>query len=81
MAFERIDGQLDPSTPEEYFEAILRFTEILAEKWEEFPDGDGKRESQDDDNQTKTDMFALVCGCADAALDCLALKSEVNKIG
>ena len=77
---KRIIGQLNPTTPEEYLEALFRLCEWLKEHWEEIPDGDGETDTPDDEQQTKTDMFRVIQGCADCGMDCLKVKDMVNKI-
>lgn len=77
---ERIGGFIDPSTPEEYLEVCMRICEQMMEHWEELPDGDGEHRTPDDKNQTKTDIFLALRGCAGFGLDCLKMKSMVDKI-
>ena len=60
---------LDPKTPAEYVEAIRRFTDAFIEMWDNLEDGDGEHGSLDNSPQTKTDLFILVSGCAQCALD------------
>lgn len=71
------EGRLDPRTPAEYLEAVRRITQTLMDTWDEFPDGDGVNASPDDDNQTKTDMFRIISGCCQYALDNIR---DFNKI-
>lgn len=77
---ERITGHLDPTTPEEYLEATLRLCETAFKFWEELPDGDGETETPMDENQTKTDMFMIIQGCASFGLDSLKMKNMVNTL-
>ncbi len=76
---ERIEGYLDPSTPEEYLEAAMRLCEKAFEYWEELPDGDGTP-TPGDENETKSDMLATIGGCTGCGLDCLKVKAMVDKI-
>ena len=62
-------GYLDPQTPAEYLEAIRRFVEVFMDNWGKLPDGDGVTQSPDDATQTKTDMFLVISGCCQYALD------------
>lgn len=75
---DRIVGFIDPSTPEEYMEALMRICEETLRIWDELPDGDGK--NGDLENPTKMGMFQIIQGCANYGIDCLKMKNMVNKI-
>ena len=66
--------QLDPVTPREFLEALHRLVHVFEAHWDEFPNGDGASYTLDDDNQTKTDIFNTIAGCADYGLG--AIKAE-----
>ena len=63
---------LDPKTPAEYTEALRRLVQFFMDNWDNFEDGDGVNRSPDDTNQTKTDVFMVIAGCADNA--CQSIK-------
>lgn len=76
---ERIKGFLDPTTPEEYLEAVMRLCEQAMEHWEELSDGGGVP-TPGDEVKTKADMFVIISGCAEYGLECLKMKCMVDSI-
>lgn len=68
---------LDPKTSREYLEACRRIVYTLEQMWDELPDGDGDKGSPNDENQTKTDMFIILAGCADCGKEAI---KDANKL-
>ena len=75
-----IEGEINPTTPEEYLEALFRLCEFMQVNWDELPNGDGESDTPDELPQTKTDLFRTISGCANCAISALKLKSMVNQI-
>jgi len=72
-----MDKPLDPETPREYLEACRRIVDTFEKLWDELLYGDGDKGSPNDENQTKTDMFIILAGCADLGKEAI---KDMNKL-
>ena len=70
--------QIDPKTPSEYLEAIDRIVH-WAQSYN-LSVGDGINRSDDEDEATMTDIFFMLRGCADCALDNIANWHNVTRV-
>lgn len=80
MANENEGRGLDPITPREYREACRRILTLFEELWDELPDGDGDKGSGGDTNQTKTDFFIILAGCADYGKAAIKIQNELKAL-
>lgn len=77
---ERITKEdLNPSTPQEFAEALLRICEGLMENYEKLQEGNGIG-TESDLPETVTDIFYVIRGCADCAIDLIKIKHTVDQI-
>jgi len=79
----RIQGPINPVTPEDYLEGCIRLAEIGFSRWDELEDGDGETPAPDD-IITRTDVLLCIRGAADYGLDALksrhGLRNMINKL-
>jgi NADH:ubiquinone oxidoreductase subunit F (NADH-binding) len=69
---------LEPRTPKEYLEAIRRLTIWAEEHLDQLVEGDGVTLSDEEDDQTLTDLFHVISGAALCALDDIAKWHKLN---
>lgn len=72
--------ELDPKIPREYLEACRRIVATFEELWDKLPDGNGDEGSDDENNQTKTDMFIIIAGCADYGKAAIKDQNEAKRL-